>query len=180
MRQWLKFLMAFAIAAVILLLFRALVTTMYVVGGTALQPEFHEGDRVMVNRWSYGLRTGSDNGLFRYGRLLKSEVKRGDIIAVDNISDTIPGIFIFRCKHLPGDTVTYKGRQFIVPGLYSCDKEDYYWLESVNQRDSVDSRMFGFVGESHIIGRVCMVLYNHNDSLPFYKGYDKDRLFLLK
>lgn len=174
MRQSLKFIIAFAIAAVVLLLFRALVFTLCVVDGNALNPELQQGDRVLVNRWSYGLRTGSECGLFRYGRILKSEVRPGDIIAVENPTDSVEGVFIFRCKNTPGDTISYKGNMIIVPGLFNCAKEDYYWLETV------DNKQFGLIGESRIIGRVCMVVFNHDDSQPFYTGYDKDRLFVLK
>ena len=66
MKQLIKFIITFAVAAVVLLLFRAMVVTLYTVNDTALQPEFMLGDRILVNRWSYGLRTGNDDGLFRY------------------------------------------------------------------------------------------------------------------
>ncbi|MBQ2950437.1 MAG: hypothetical protein IJE12_05255 [Prevotella sp.] len=180
MRKALKVLAPFIVAAAILFLFKGLVYSMYVLEGRGLQPEFMKGDRILVNRWSYGLRTGSEEGLFRYGRLLKSEVKRGDIIAVEDPHKSMKGMYVFRCKHIPGDTITYKGAKYVVPGLFCCANENYYWLEDLNPNDTIDSNLFGYVGESHIIGRVFMVLYNHNDSLPFYKGYDKDRLFLLK
>lgn len=180
MRKALKVLAPFIIAAAIVLLFRSLVYSMYVLEGKGLQPEFMQGDRIMVNRWSYGLRTGSDDGLFRYGRLLKSEVKRGDIIAVEDPHESMKGIYIFRCKHIPGDTITYKGTKYIVPGLFNCAKEDFYWLENINAQNSIDNNQFGYIGESHIIGRVFMVVFNHNDSLPLYKGYDKNRFFLIK
>lgn len=180
MRQCAKFIIAFAVAAVVLLLFRAVVLTLYTINGEALMPELHKGDRVLVNRWSYGLRTGQENSLFAYGRLLKSDIKRGDIVAVENPNDSVNGVFILRCKHLPGDTITIDGKKTLVPGLYNCDKEDCYWMESLNPQVKADSRAFGFVGESRIIGRVCMVVFNHNDSLPFYDGYDKKRFFLLK
>ena len=180
MRQLQKFIIALGVAVVLTLLFRALVFTVYTVDGTALMPYLHQGDRILVNRWSYGLRTGHSDGLFEYGRLLKTDIQRGDIIAVENPNDSISGIYICRCKHVPGDTVSHQGAKLVVPGLFNCANEDYYWLESLNPSVAIDSRVFGFVGESRIIGRVSMVVYNHNDSLPIYTGYDKNRFLLVK
>ena len=72
MRNLLKFLLALTVALMLMMAFRALVFTIYYVDGDGLEPEFVAGDHVMVNRWSYGLRTGSrsvpgrqqGNGLF--------------------------------------------------------------------------------------------------------------------
>ena len=58
MRSSLKFLMALGIAFVAMLAFRALVMTVCTVDGQGLEPWFQAGDHVVVNRWSYGLRTG--------------------------------------------------------------------------------------------------------------------------
>ena len=61
MRSTLKFLLALVVAFAAMLTFRALVFTIYTVPDASVEPTFKAGDRVMVNRWSYGLRTnGSD------------------------------------------------------------------------------------------------------------------------
>ena len=59
MRSTLKFLIVLAVSLLVMLVFRALAFTVYAVGGKALEPDFKAGDRVLVNRWSYGLRTGA-------------------------------------------------------------------------------------------------------------------------
>ena len=55
---------AILLAIVALFAFRALVLTIYTIEGNALEPMFKSGDRIMVNRWSYGLRAGEINGIF--------------------------------------------------------------------------------------------------------------------
>ncbi|MGN1262441.1 MAG: signal peptidase I [Prevotella sp.] len=180
MKAFAHFIIALAVAALIMLAFRALAFTVCTISGNGLSPEFVRGDRVLVNRWSYGLRTGKDGSLFNYGRICRSEIKRGDIVAFDSPADSLPGVFICRCKAVPGDTVATAGGTVIVPGLINCADGDYYWMESVSGKDSADSRLFGFVPESNIIGRVCMIVYNHDDGKPFYTGYDADRLMLMK
>lgn len=180
MKACVKFIFALVVAAAVLLAFRALAFTIFAVGGNALEPELMRGDRVLVNRWSYGLRTGGENSLFRYGRICRSRVGKGDLVAFDSPDDSRPGVLVCRCVAGPGDTVRTAAGVQIVPGLVNCDEEDYYWMEAVSKGNPTDSRCFGPVPESRIIGRVCLVLYSHDDNQPFYTGYSKERALLPK
>ncbi len=172
----LRWLAAFAAAALGMLLFRATVATLCVVGGTALEPQLLPGDRVVVNRWSYGLRTGSRDGLFGYGRLGRQPIAKGDIVAMDSPLKGVTGIFLCRCTALPGDTVRAGGDLLVVPGRKAtCADEDYYWVEAVAGGAHMGSRQFGFVPESSIIGRACLVLFSHDDSKPPLTGYRSGR-----
>lgn len=171
-----RWLTAFAAAALGMLLFRATVVTLCVVDGTALAPQLLQGDRVVVNRWSYGLRTGGRDGLFGYGRIGRQPIAKGDIVAMDSPLPGVSGIFLCRCAALPGDTVRVGADLMVVPGrAATCADEDYYWMEAVAGGRHIDSRQFGFVPESSIIGRACMVLFSHDDSQPPFTGYRKER-----
>ena len=163
MRSTLKFLLALAVAFVVMRAFRALVFTIYTVPGSQLDPAFKAGDRVMVNRWSYGLRTGGE-GLFSYGRLCWQAVDKGDYVAVD---DTIGNVSIGQCTGLPGDTVKWQGRTLVVPGKDNCAKHDYYMIDR-----------FGLIREEQIIGRVFLIVYNRTPGSFFWNGYDTDRFLL--
>lgn len=176
MKTGLKFILAFAVAALCMLAFRGLVFTLLTVDGNALEPTLRRGDRVVVNRWSYGLRTGGHGSLFSYGRLWRSEVNRGDIVAFDSPVDSVPGIMVCRCTALPGDTVNTGNAIVTLPGKINCDAEDCYWMESLNKTNTADSRTFGVVPESRIIGRVSLILYNHDDNRMFCEGYDASRM----
>lgn len=179
MKAFAHFIIALTVAALVMLAFRGLAFTVCTIGGNALAPVFERGDRVLVNRWSYGLRTGRKGSIFNYGRICRRDIKRGDIVAFDSPADSLSGVFICRCKAVPGDTIATASGTVIVPGLATCADGNYYWMESINRKDSADSRLFGFVPESNIIGRVCMVVYNHDDTQPFYTGYNTNRLLLL-
>ncbi len=160
----LKFLMALIIAFAVMLIFRALVFTIYTVPNSELEPVFKKGDRVMVNRWSYGLRTHG-GGLFPYGRFCHQSVGKGQWIAID---DSSGGVSIRCCTALPGDTVSQQGSMFVVPGkVATCAHYDYY---------QVDSSML--VREEQIIGRVLFVVYNHTPGYVFWHGNDTSRLLL--
>ena len=172
MKGTVKFIGAIAVALVVMLAFRALVMTVCTVDGNGLEPVFRAGDHVVVNRWSYGLRTGVRGGLFDYGRICRQPVKKGDFIAFE---DSVGRVLICRCAAVPGDTIYNK----IVPGLATCADQDYYWVTSLGKNNATDSRELGFIPETRIIGRACLILYNHTPEAPFWEGYSKDRLLLL-
>ena len=162
MREWLKNVMVLASAFALMLAFRALVFSIHSVNGSGLTPTYQNGDLLLVNHCSYGLRI-EGHGLLPYSRLLRSQVKRGDVVAFTVPSDSISGIYIARCKAVPGDTInTHKGK-IIVPGLKTCAKVDYYWLEALNKDNPADSRHLGFIPESSIVGEVITVLYNRKN-----------------
>jgi signal peptidase I len=188
MKGWFKFLLAFAIAIIAMIGFRAMALTIFVVNGEGLEPEFKAGDRVLVNRWSYGLRTGchTANGklqtvLFSYGRICRQPVKRCDIVAYNDPSDsTHTRILLGRICALPGDTIRYDGRTILVPSIANCDDADYYWIKALSETSPIDSRYLGFIKEPFIIGRAMMTVYSHDPKKPIWSGYRKDRWFRSK
>lgn len=180
MRAWQKSILALAAAAVAVVLFRALFFAVYTVGGDRFEPVLKSGDRVLVNHWSYGLRTGGKNSLFGYARFCADTVSVGDIVAFDSPGEADGGVFVCRCAAVPGDTVSTSAGAILVPGREAtCAAEDYYWMEALGANDTVDSRVFGPVPESLILGRVCLIVYSHDDSEPFWRGYRRGRTLLM-
>lgn len=179
MRGTVKFLGVLATAFVVMLAFRGLVMTVCTIEGSGLEPQFISGDRVVINRWSYGLRTGQKGSLFDYGRICRQAVTKGDLIAFE---DSLGQILICRCTALPGDTVYHTKGQApcVVPGLTNCADQDYYWVEAIGKNNVLSSRQLGFISEDHIIGRACLILYSHYPTEPFWKGYRSDRFLLPK
>ena len=180
MRSTLKFIVALAVSLLLMMAVRALVFTIYTVDGEGLEPEFLQGDHVMVNRWSYGLRTGGNGSLFHYGRLCRQPIERGDLIAYEDPREECNGAVLFgRCRAIPGDTVRYQGRTELVPSLKNCDDADYYWIQAIGQQNPTDSRQLGFISEQRIIGRAFLVVFSHDEQQPVWTGY-RSRRFLLK
>ena len=162
MASWLKYVIAFASAFALMLAFRTFALSIHGVTGNGLAPLFQDGDRLLVNRCSYGLRI-EGNRLLPYSRLMRKPVKRGDIVAFNVPCDSVAGICIARCTAVPGDTIRTISGTLTVPGLATCAKADYYWLESINPNNPADSRHLGFIPERNIIGRVMTVLYNRKN-----------------
>ena len=162
MANWLKYVIAFASAFILMLAIRTLAFSIHGVVGNGLAPLYQNGDRLLINRCSYGLRI-EGHGILPYSRLMRSPVERGDIVAFRVPCDSIAGLYIARCKAIPGDTINTQEGPLLVPGLKTCAKTDYYWLESINPNNPADSRHIGFIPESHIIGKVISVLYNRKN-----------------
>ena len=162
MAKGLKYVIAFASAFALMLVARALVVSVHSVNGNGLAPLYKNGDQLLINRCSYGMRI-EGNGLLPYSRLMRQPVKMGDIIAFKVPCDSVAGIYIALCTAIPGDTIRTINGPLLVPGLINCAKTDYYWLEAINQKNPVDSRHLGFIAESQIIGRVVTVLYNRHN-----------------
>jgi signal peptidase I len=224
MRNFLKFVATLIVTFLVMFAFRALVFTVYMVPSDGLRPMLKKGDRVLVNRWSYGLRAGGTS-LFPYERIMKLPVLKNDVVVFNDPLDTIDSVsdkpvFIGRCKAVPGDTVWFNKRTpFVIPGrcnmvrvekwnvrlicntymihehrnakifndtLYVDGKEthcasfsrNYYWVESLGKNNIIDSRCFGLVPESYIIGRAIVILFAKDSRLPFYDGYDVNRIML--
>ncbi len=162
MKSLLKYGIAFASAILLMLAFRSLALSIHDVMGNGLSPLYKDGDRLLVNRCSYGLRIPG-NGLLPYSRLMRRPVQRGDIVAFNMPDSLASGICIARCSAVPGDPIRTIDGLLTVPGLVNCANGDYYWLESVNPDNPVDSRHLGFIPERDIIGRVVTVMYNRKN-----------------
>ncbi|MCR4919060.1 MAG: signal peptidase I [Prevotella sp.] len=173
MRGTLRFILALTVALAVMLLVRALALQLCSIDGDALQPYLLSGDRVVVNRWSYGLRTG-DGRLFPYGRLARQPVRRGDMVAFETEQGD-GKLLLGRCTALPGDTVVVEASllgdstdlTLTVPAVSNCDREDCYYIDGI-----------GIVPEHLIIGRATMILYNRRPGAAPLRGYRRDRLLL--
>lgn len=74
-----------------------------------------------------------------------------------------------------GDSLCVSGR---------CKKSfrfthDYYWMSSADPKNHADSRTFGFVPETHLIGRLTRIFYSMDHTCPWYFPFRKER-FLMK
>lgn len=176
MKEALKFLLALAITTVIMLAVRALFIEIYAVRNTLAPSPLMGGDRVLVNRWSYGLRAG-DNVLVPYSRWFADSIRRGDLVAFNPPADTVRpaflrDVFIARVKALPGDTVAIGKERFVIPvGNKECNHhgKKLFLLEA----DKPQNRWI--VPESNIIGRVFLIVYSTNAGGRWPWNYRKNR-----
>ena len=112
-------------------IFRRLKTNLqwFIIDGKSMHPTLKPGDLVLVNKSTYQ----------------NKNVQRGDIVAFRLDKNKI---LIKRIIGVPGDILnTFNGNNTPL-------SEDNYFLEGDNKFDSFDSRKFGPVQSSSIIGKV--------------------------
>ena len=105
-----KWILAFAGAVVVVLLLRGFAFTSCLIPSTGMENSIFQGERILVNKWSYGLRVPFMS-LFSYHRWCESPVRQQDIVVFNNpagIREPIIDrreIYISRCLGVPGDTL---------------------------------------------------------------------------
>jgi signal peptidase I len=145
-------------AAALLLVFYSLFFNLSVVRGSSMSPGIQDGDRILVEPWSY----------------LFGPVERGDVVVMRYPRD--PEIdYIKRVIGLPGDHVRMaRGHVWVndrlldEPYVAEIDpsstlstvvEECCYFVLGDNRPRSSDSREFGLVPEEYVRGRVDLRLW---------------------
>lgn len=172
--EWIK---AIAIALVLVVLIRWLLFKPFIVDGPSMKPNFHTGERVIVNEILYDIRSP----------------QRGEVIVFHVPSEGRD--FIKRVIGVAGDTVKVEGDVVTVNGepvnetyiqeaideahnkntLYNNKNfpneefsddvvpEGHVFAMGDNRSDSTDSRMIGYVPLEDIVGRADLIFWPIKD-----------------
>lgn len=100
-------------------------------------------------------------------------------LTLDNLANYIDVI-----KKYEGNDLVVKDGQLLLnnqPAKQYTFKQDYYFMMGDNRDNSLDSRFFGFVPESHIIGQPFFLWANMNQVFGFEpkSGWHLDRFFTI-
>lgn len=162
------------------LVLRAFFFEPYKAPSTSMAPSVPSGSAVVVQKWGYGHYATYGIALARRG--ICAPLERGDVIVFDYPKDPSE-TWIKRLVGLPGDKVSYRAKRLVVNGVPASQRAlpleadfpgkqacvfDGPWLECTvpaghyfvlgdNRDNSLDSRMFGFVPASHIVGKVVLI-----------------------
>jgi len=152
------------IALLVVIPIRFFVAEPYVVRGASMEPTFHSGEYLTVDKISYRF----------------AEPVRGDVIILRYPKDESV-FFIKRVIGLPGETVEIVGKnviiqrgkdvpaltldeQYIEPdrlqdeyGVYALGDGEYFVMGD-NRKESSDSRSWGILKRDEIVGRVYLRL----------------------
>ena len=105
-----KWIFAFAGAIAVVLLLRGFAFTSCLIPSTGMENSLFQGERILVNKWSYGVRVPLMS-LFSYHRWCERSVRQQDVVVFNNPAaigqPTIDRreIYISRCIGTPGDTL---------------------------------------------------------------------------
>jgi len=168
------------IALVLALIIRSFIVQPFKIPTGSMENTLMIGDRILVNRFIYGLRIPlTTNRFFKF-----KTPQRGDII-VFNYPEDPKRAFIKRLIAKEGDVVEIKdGKIYInsklfqhnsVKNIYYYNRGDFglidqkivvpkdsYYVLGDNSRSSRDSRYWGFVPDKYLIGRAFLVYWPIN------------------
>ncbi len=172
----------FLLAVVIILPVRIFLFQPFFVKGASMEPNFFEGDYLIVNEWGY--KTTSINPLgFETGLSVSpfKELERSTVVVVRSpeSSRSNATYFIKRVIGLPGETVkidngrvriinkkypegflldesTYLNPAVKTNGTGMTLKDDEYFVMGDNRGNSSDSRSWGALKKDHVIGKVAV------------------------
>ena len=148
-----------AIGAAVLVgaVLRTCVTGSYLIPSPGMENSLYQGERILVNKWSYGLRLPL-MAWWGYHRWGARPVQREDIILFNNPANlTQPVIshretFIGRCTGTPGDTLLVDSLFAVVPSemmapdqkfLFSYPRTCEARIDSLLERLSIHSPLLG-------------------------------------
>ena len=151
------------ILTVLFISFIVLVGKPLLVNGESMEPNFHSGEVVIVDQISFGGQNA---------------IKRGDVVAAKFPADPAKTKLIKRVIGLPGEIIETKDTHFFINGSPLVEpyqpkfgeapydeiasvtlKDDEYFLAGDNRPGSSDSRLWGPVTRSDILGRVSFIIY---------------------
>ena len=121
-------LIALCSAVLMAALLRGCVVTSYLIPSTGMENTLYQGERIWVNRWSYGYRLPWMR-LWGYQRWCEVPVQRDEVVVFNNPANytTTPlsrrEVFIGRCIGTPGDTL-------LIDSLYTVDSSSRFAPDS--------------------------------------------------
>ena len=153
----------FIIVVIILFLIHYFVVTIFVVSGESMEPNFHDKEVVLINRFN----------------LFTDNFKRGDSMVLKFPGDPEHKKYIKRLVGLPGETVEIKNDGIYINGnrlteSYIPDNvttqatsnktkwtlgEDQYFLVGDNRENSSDSRSWGVAERKNLTGPVKLIIF---------------------
>jgi signal peptidase I len=174
-REWAK---SIVIALILALLIRTFIIQAFKIPSGSMIPTFEIGDRIFVSKFIYGARLPFTN--IRLPGL--REPRRGDVIVFVS-PETPKKDFVKRLVALEGETVEIKNGNILIngkeTGAPALPKSNYYYNRGCygtegmavtvpegfyftlgdNSANSRDSRYWGFVPKSNVIGKAILVYW---------------------
>jgi signal peptidase I len=140
------------------------IATLFIVDGISMEPNYHTGQYVIVDRFQY----------------LFGTPERGDVVVLKFPGDPEHKKYIKRIIGLPGENVIIQeGVVYIngkkleekylpeetltLPNVNRTIKEGDYFLLGDNRPNSSDSRIWGVAARRYLIGRAWLIVYPFSD-----------------
>lgn len=143
--------------AVILL--RGCVAAPYLIPSSGMENTLYCGERILVNKWSYGLRLPF-MGLLGYHRWADRPLKREDIVVFNNPADLSQPVadrrevFIGRCIGTAGDTLLTDSLFFVIPSEQNAPDQKFLYTYPPERERQLDSLLSVLgIGPNRLLGQ---------------------------
>ncbi len=159
-------------------LVKAFLVTSCFIPSTGMENSLYQGEGILVNKWSYGLRMPFPS-VFGYHRIGTGKVEKGDIVLFNNPNPSNRGkrtecreVFISRCIGVAGDTLLLN-RELINTGseVWSPDNKDLY-VYPVAQEDVVQAILRN-------VGITDNPLVGYTEEGDFIRSFSRYELYLV-
>jgi signal peptidase I len=171
-----------AVALVVAFLLKTFVAQAFYIPSGSMEPQLHVGDRVVVSKLSYRLHDPRRGDIVVFPAPDEPKPTDDDVLPVRLVKDLLEGIgiaqpdeteLIKRVIGLPGETVEGHDGHVFINGLQLVEPylpanistsdfpavkitDGHVWVMGDNRPGSADSRKFGLVDESTIVGRAIL------------------------
>ena len=140
MRRWTIYGKILGTAILVVLIVRALLVTSCFIPSSGMENSLYQGEGVLVNKWSYGLRLPFPS-LIGYHRWASKRAAKGDVVVFNNPLPALReqrlearDVFISRCIGTPGDTLLLDRELLAVDGeVFSPDTKELYVYPSTQE-----------------------------------------------
>ena len=140
------------------ILLRSCVATSYLIPSTGMENSLYRGERILVNKWSYGLRLPFIS-LWGYHRWGDKPVRKDDILVFNNpanLSQTAIDqreVYIGRCLGVPGDTLWVDSLFSVIPSEKNAPDQKFLYTYPPEEREAVRlTAHYPFYPPQRIIG----------------------------
>lgn len=172
--EWIEWLKAIIIAVGLVFLIRWLLFAPFIVDGSSMQPNFHTGERIIVNKILYDFRDPKHGEVivFHVPTEGRDFIKRvigvpGDTVKVEGDTVTVNGQVVNETYIQEALDEKHKNNEFYnteanFPNEFVTESvvpEGHVFVLGDNRSNSTDSRRIGYVSYDEIVGRADLVFW---------------------
>ena len=176
MKKVRKTLIILAAAVLAGILLRTCVATSYLIPSAGMENTLYRGERILVDKWSYGLRLPL-MGWWGYHRWLYRPAGREDIVVFNNPADFAQpvisrrAVFISRCIGTPGDTLLVDSLFAVVPSERMAPDQKFLFTYPRQRERQLDSLLARLAIQSPLLGA---------DSVQSIRSFSRYEYYLLQ
>lgn len=164
-------------AMVLAVLLRSWVATPYLIPSAGMENSLYRGERILVNKWSYGLRLPWMR-LWGYHRWRERPVGKEDIVVFNNPANlSCPvvdrrEVFIGRCTGRPGDTLLVDSLFTVIPSERQAPDQKFLYAYPRALEERLDSLLRRLsIRNNEVLGR---------DSAHHVRSFSRYEYYLLE